>query len=101
MQIKEGKTHRTCHMMLGLTFVGRCTERKNIDHLLTVQARDYFGREHRLRLRKSARSIGVENDAADPIVILYPGSWECFEFLKMEAKKGRNEKHIAILCKMS
>jgi hypothetical protein len=35
MQSKKGKTHRTYHMMLALTFVARCTE--NIDQLLTVQ----------------------------------------------------------------
>jgi hypothetical protein len=35
---QEGKTHRTYHMMLALTFVARCTE--NIDQLLTVQ--DYL-----------------------------------------------------------
>jgi hypothetical protein len=34
----EAKTHRTCHMMLALTFIARCTE--NIDQLLTV--RDYL-----------------------------------------------------------
>jgi hypothetical protein len=78
MQSKKGKTHRTYHMMLALTFVARCTEKGHLIKPLTVQG--LFCTRTQIEIAQICKIDRVENDAADRIsCILVHGSILSFE----------------------